>query len=39
VLRQSGEYEYGKKNGTWQSFDQLGKLLSTEKYKFGELKK
>lgn len=37
ILRESGNYVQGKKDGKWQTFDKDGKPVSTEFYKEGRL--
>jgi len=37
MIKVTGKYRRGKKQGRWQYYDKDGKLLKTEKYKRGNL--
>ena len=38
-LKYFGKYLHGKKEGLWKEFDEDGKVIATENYKNGVLKK
>lgn len=38
IVKVSGQYVHGEKNGKWQKFDATGKLAGTETYKNGQLR-